>query len=100
VKPAIGFTLPSAGLSPAPSEKVKNKKGKYESQNGDNALSLSGSGGDVGRKLPILSASGPPFRVGKGVRGIGRRDSDELSGSPSHYGKGVGVRLQASTNTS
>jgi hypothetical protein len=36
VKPAVGFTLPSAGVTPAPSE-------KYKSQNGEDAILLSGS---------------------------------------------------------
>jgi hypothetical protein len=35
VKPAVGFTLPSAGVTPAPSEK--------KSQNGEDAILLSGS---------------------------------------------------------
>jgi hypothetical protein len=35
MKPAVGFMLPSAGVTPAPSEK--------KSQNGEDALLLSGS---------------------------------------------------------
>ena len=35
VKPAVGFTLPSAGVTPAPGE-------KYKSQNGEEAILLSG----------------------------------------------------------
>ena len=51
VKPAVGFTLPSAGVTPAPSDK--------KSRNGEDAIPLSGS---------FCSA----FPAGKGVRGIGR----------------------------
>jgi hypothetical protein len=36
VKPAVGFTLPSAGVTPAPSEK--------KSRNVEDAISLEGSG--------------------------------------------------------
>src|SRR5277367_760688 len=35
VKPAVGFTLPSAGVTPAPSDR--------KSQNGEDAILLSGS---------------------------------------------------------
>ena len=35
----------------------------------------------------------PPFHPGKGIRGIGHRDSHAFSGPPSHSGKGLGVRF-------
>jgi hypothetical protein len=38
----------------------------------------------------------PPFRIGKGVRGIGHRPAPTNSGPPSHYGKGLGVRSLSS----
>ena len=38
MKPAMGFTLPSAGVTPAPGEK--------KSRNGEDAISLSGSGSE------------------------------------------------------
>ena len=39
VKPAVGFTLPSAGVTPAPSDR--------KSQNGEDAILLSGSSGEL-----------------------------------------------------
>ena len=57
VKPAVGFTLPSAGVTPAPSE-------KYKSQNGEDATLLSGSWESA---APILYTRLFPFRLGNEV---------------------------------
>ena len=46
VKPAVGFTLPPAGLSPAPSEK--------KSQNGEDVILLSGSFSFLERGLTLV----------------------------------------------
>ena len=57
VKPTMGFTLPSAGVTPAPSE-------KYESQNGEDAILLSGSWESA---WPNLSTRLFPFPLGNDV---------------------------------
>ena len=67
VKPAVGFTLPSAGVTPAPSEK--------KSRNVEDNLSLSGSGEEGAGKLPrpLLYGRGgrraqPPVGEGSAIR--------------------------------
>ena len=66
VKPAVGFTLPSAGVTAAPSDK--------KSRNDEDAISLSYKG-------RVREVATPKIRF------------------PFPLGKGLGVRLVASTTT-
>src|ERR1700678_253309 len=62
VKPAVGFTLPSAGLSPAPSERRKMRDFVP-------GRSFLRSDHDLNHTSYLFCS---PFLAGKGVRGIGR----------------------------